>query len=111
MATIFVDQFSGLDYAHLPKTGTAEETIEGKEAFEWYAASHGVRVLHYRADHGVFADNNAVRSQRQTLSFCGVTAHHQNGVAKRRIHELENQARTMLIHANRRWPTAIDAPL
>ena len=30
----------------------------------------------------------AVRTSGQTITFCGVGAHHQNGVAKRRIQDL-----------------------
>jgi len=113
-ATVFVDQFSGLSFVHLQKTTSAEETIEGKSKFEAYASSNGVEVQHYHADNGVFADNKfrqAVITSRQTLSFCGVNAHFQNGMAERRIRELQDSARTMLIHANRRWPTAVDAHL
>jgi len=113
-ATVFVDQYSGLGFIHLQKTTSADETIEGKEKFEAYAASCGVNVSHYHADNGIFADNKfrqAVRDSQQTLSFCGVNAHFQNSVAERRIRELQDSARTMLIHANRRWPTAIDAHL
>ena len=40
---------------------------------------------------------------RSRLTFAGVNAHHQNGVAERRIRELQELARTMMIHANRRW--------
>ena len=40
-----------------------------------------------------------------------MNAHFQNGVAERRIRELQDHARTMLIQANRRWPTAIDTHL
>jgi hypothetical protein len=32
-------------------------------------------------------------------------------MAERRIRELRNHARTMLIHASRKWPAAIEAPL
>ena len=72
-------------------------------------------VLHYHADNGRFADNKfrqAVNQVRgQTLSFCGVNAHFQNGVAERRIRELQDHARTMLIHSSKRWPTAINTHL
>ena len=77
-----------------------------KEAFERYARSHGVHVTHYHADNGRFADNKwqkACTDNGQQLTFCGVNAHFQNGVAERRIRELQEQARTMmLIHANKR---------
>ena len=113
-ATVFVDHFSGLGYVHLQKTASGEETVEAKKRFEAFAASHGVRILHYHADNGIFADNEwrkAVADKAQTLSFCGVNAHFQNGRAERRIRELQDHARTMLIHASRRWPSAINAHL
>ena len=61
-------------------------------------------IQHYHADNGRFADNKfreAVAQKGQSLTFCGVNAHFQNGVAERRIRELQDHARTMLIHANR----------
>jgi hypothetical protein len=113
-ATVFVDHFSRLSFIHLQKTTSADETIEGKLKFEAYAASCGVKIKHYHADNGVFADNKfrkEIMDSRQTLSFCGVNAHFQNSVAERRIRQLQDLARTMLIHASRRWPTAIDSHL
>ena len=106
VATVFVDQYSRLSYTHLQTSTSATETIEGKLAFEQYAAHYGVRVKHYHADNGVFADKlfrQACKDRHQTLSFSGVNAHWMNGVAERRIRELQNTARTMLIHASRRW--------
>ena len=91
-----------------------EETVEAKEAFERYVRSHGVQVAQYHADNGVFADNKwrkACADNQQALSFCGVNAHFQNGLAERRIRELQEQARTMLIHANKRWPETVNAHL
>lgn len=114
VATVFVDQYSRLSYTHIQKGATAVETVEAKDAFERFASSHGVQVLHYHADNGIFADNlfrKAVADKHQTLSFCGVNAHWQNGIAERRIRELQDHARTMLVHANKRWPTAINAHL
>ena len=64
-ATIFIDHYSRLSYVHLQKTTSADETVLAKEAFEWYAAAHGVTVRHYHADNGRFTDKNfAPRSQR-----------------------------------------------
>jgi len=105
-ATVFVDHASRLSYVHLQHTTSAEETVAGKLAFERFAKSHGVQAIqHYHADNGIFADNlfkRAVAEGGQTLSFCGVNAHWQNGVAKRRIRELQDHARTMLLHAAHR---------
>ena len=53
-ATVYVDHFSKFSYLYLQKTGTAEETVEGKQAFERYAAENGVKIEHYHADNGIF---------------------------------------------------------
>ena len=42
----------------------------------------------------------------QKLTFC-VGAHHQNAVVERKNNELTNGARTVLLHAKRKWPKII----
>jgi Reverse transcriptase (RNA-dependent DNA polymerase) len=114
VATVFVDQYSDLSYVHLQPSTSAADTIQAKRAFELYASTHGVKILHYHADNGRFADNawrKDVRDNQQRLTFCGVNAHHQNGRAEKRIRDLQDMARTSLIHAQRRWPKAINAHL
>jgi hypothetical protein len=74
----------------------------------------GVRIQHYHADNGRFADNgfmNAVKKQQQTIYFCGVNAHFQNGIAVKRIIDLQEQARTMILHAKSRWPKGVSIHL
>jgi hypothetical protein len=44
-----------------------------------------------------------IESKGQTISFCGVGAHHQNGIAEKRIGDLQRRATTILLHAQRRW--------
>ena len=85
---VFIDHCSGLEYVHLQKSTTAIETVEVKDVFERCAASQGVYIHYYHAYNGRFADNlfrQAVARKSQTLSFCRVSAHFQNGVAERRI--------------------------
>ena len=113
-ATVYVDQFSRLGYVHLQRSSEAEETVQGKLAFERYMQSIGVSVQGYQADNGIFRANKwqaACREKNQSLSFTGVNAHHQNGHAERRIRELQDAARAMLIHANRRWPRCVTTNL
>jgi hypothetical protein len=89
--TVFVDHISDITYVHFQKTMNAAETIEAKEAFERWSASHGVKIKHYHADNGRFAENafmSHVAKSGQTISFCGVNAHFQNGKAERRIRTL-----------------------
>ena len=86
LATIYLDHFSDLSYAFLQEDATSKETLKGKLAFEQYARGLGVDVEHYHADNGRFADNsfiNNVKEQGQTITYCGVNAHHQNGKAEK----------------------------
>ena len=112
-ATVFVDHFSGLDYVHLQESSSAEDTIIAKQAFERFSKERGVTIHHYHCDNGVFASRAfraEVERSGQTITFCGVGAHHQNGVAERRIQDLSDSARAMLAHASHRNP-AITAHL
>jgi hypothetical protein len=112
--TIFVDHFTDLTYIHAQKSTTGQETLDAKHAFERFANSHGVTVKHYHADNGRFAEKlfiNDIEAKGQSISYCGVNAHFQNGIAEKRIRDLSDSARTMLIHASRQWPAAITAHL
>ena len=105
-ATVFVDQSSKVSYTHLQKTADAEETVEAKIEFESFMQSIGVSVRAYHADNGIFRANKWVESctkSNQRLTFAGVNAHHQNGVAEQRIRALQELVRTMMIHTNRKW--------
>jgi hypothetical protein len=45
------------------------------------------------------------------MSCFDVNEHFQNGIAERRIRDLQERARTMIIHAKNHWPEAIDTCL
>jgi hypothetical protein len=107
VSTIFVDHYSRLSYVHLQQSTSAEDTLQAKRAFEAYAMSHGVRVKHYHADNGRFIERafrEHCEEKQQTISFSGVNAHFQNALAEKRIRDLQDSARTMLVHAKHRWP-------
>ena len=113
-ATIFVDHYSRLRYVHLMHSLSSEEMMAAKRAFEIFANQHGVRILHYHADNGRFADNafkSACKQANQQLTFCGVNAHFQNGIAERSIRDLTENARKQLLHARQRWPDAVHLSL
>ena len=114
VVTVFVDHFSNLSYVHLQRNTSVEETLKAKEAFERYAAERGVTIRHYHADNGVFAARgwiDACKREGQGMTFAATNAHHQNGKAEVRIKHLQDLARTMLIHANKRWPEAVNSHL
>ena len=109
-ATVFIDQASRMGFVYLQKTCSAEESIEAKRAFEQYAANRGVRVQAYYADNGIFKAKKWIeecQKRKQNLTFAGVNAHHQNGIAEQRIRELQEMTRVMLIHASKRWPGVV----
>ena len=109
-ATVFVDHHSGMSFIHLQKSTNARETLEAKAAFEAWSNTFGVQIAHYHADNRRFAERAFLShcdSKGQTVSFAGVNAHHQNGVAEKRIRDLQDTARTMLVHAKKKWSKAV----
>ncbi len=113
-ACVFVDHFSDFSYVHLMKKQDGDETEAAKAAFESYAASNGINIKHYHSDNGIFAAaqwKSHCDENQQTTSFAGVNAHHQTGRVERKIRSLQEQARSMLIFAHHRWPSAITANL
>ena len=113
-ASVFVDHASDFTYVHMHQHLTTDETIDAKHAFEHLVEQLGVRVLHYHCDNGRFAVKafvDDVRAAHQTITFCGVGAHHENGVVERRIRDITENARTSLLRAAHRWPKAIAANL
>ena len=113
-ATVFIDHFSRLTFVYAHERITAADTVQAKLAFEAYAKSLGVIIRHYHADNGRFADKEfvlSVKEKQQTISYCGVNAHWQNGIAEKKIRDLQEAARTQIIHAKARWPKAIEPAL
>jgi len=109
-ATVFVDHFSDYVYIALMRDLTLDETLLAKTAFERHANEGGVSIASYRADNGRFADagfQKAIKEANQSITFCAVGAHHQNGIVERRIKELTLISRTLLLHAKRHWPDYI----
>jgi len=74
----------------------------------------GIDTKAYHADNGIFRANKWVilcEANKQRLTFAGVNSHHQNGIAERRIREIQELARTMMMHANHKLPSSITTNL
>ena len=109
--TTFVDHVSDYVYVHLMRDMTLDETLLAKQAWEKVIAQAGRTVKHYHADNGRFADNgfiDSVNASNQTITFCGVGAHHQNGIVENKNKILTQGARTLLLHGMRMWPQMVD---
>ena len=74
----------------------------------------GIDSKAYHAGNGCFAYKgfwDDCLSSNQTITFCGVGSHHQNGIAERKIKDITLGARTLLLHAKRMLPEYISTIL
>ena len=113
-ATIFVDHHSDYTYVHLMRDNFGASLLEAKSAFERLCGSFQVRVSAYHGDNGRYADaafRQDILDNNQSLTFCGVGSHHQNGIAERRIRFLTELARTSILAAQIKWPGIITTSL
>jgi GAG-pre-integrase domain len=88
VATIFVDHASDYTFLYLQNSTSSVHTLVAKKDFERHAASIGIKIQRYHADNGRFIDNiwmEHLREMNQSMSLCGVNAHHQNGKVEKRI--------------------------
>jgi hypothetical protein len=93
---------------------SAEATLEAKRDFEHKCAIRGVKVQRYHADNDRFAEKlfkDDCNAQGQHLTFCGVGAHHQNGIVEHKIKDITLATRTILLYAMRYWPEYITTML
>ena len=64
--TMLVDQYSHYTYVYLQWSITSTETIQAKHSFERLAEDMGIRIHHYHANNGWFADKGFIQDcQRQ----------------------------------------------
>ena len=111
---IFVDSMSSLVHVEHQLGFLAPETIRAKQNFEKMALDHGVLINEYRADNGTFKANEFVahvREHSQKLSYCGVNAHHKNGVAERAVRTVSECARALMLYAACHWDSEVTSDL
>ena len=76
-----------------------------KKKFEGYVGKHAVKIHHYHCNNTRFADNmfkqDAIH-QCLNISYCDVNVQLQNGISKKRIKDIQDQARKPIIHTKMR---------
>ena len=103
-----------MGYVHLQETLTANDTLQAKQALERHCESFRIKVRQYHADNGYFAKRafiEVIQQQGQTITYCRVNAHFQNGIVEKRIRDLQDTAQTIMLHATARWPQAMSPHL
>ena len=117
---IIVDLMSSFLHVEHQLGFSGSETIKENHNFEKLALDYGVLVNSYKADNGVFKDNQFVshiREHNYKLSYCGVNAHHKNGATEHAIRKVFECARALILHVvlywehrviSEMWPTAVD---
>ena len=100
---IFVDHMSG--YIHVePQLGfSTSESIRAVITFEKLCLDNGTLIQKFLADNGAFKAKdfvNHIRNNNQRIQYCGVNAHHQNGIAERNIRTVSDMSRAMMLHAS-----------
>ena len=106
--TIYYDHYSSFIHIECQVSLKSGETIKGKHRFQSWAKRKGVILRHFRADNHPFnskefQDDFALFDQ--DITFSGVGAHHQNGVAERAIQTVTYWARAMMMHQLHHWPS------
>ena len=108
---IFVDHMSGYIHVEEQLGFSASESIRAKQTFEKFALDHGIIIHNYLGDNGIFKSKEFVKhlnEHNQKVSYCGVNAHHKNGIAERNIRTISDCARALLLHAALHWK---DSPI
>jgi hypothetical protein len=101
--TIFRDAASKYIHVQNQVSLGVGETVNAKMKFEdWFWETPRACVRHYHSDNGVFmADQfcDSCEADKQTQSFSGVGAQHQNAEAERALQTAMYMARSFMIHA------------
>ncbi len=118
-ATVFADHYLDHTYIYLMQDFMLAEMLLAKHAYEKFLASLGIDSKVYHADNGRFADKgfwDDCTLSNQTITFCCVGSHHQNGIVEQKIKDITLSRHTLLLHAKRMlleyistilWPFAI----
>ena len=67
-------------------------------------------MQHYLCENGSFADKafiDDVTKKCQTISYCAAYAHFYKWKAEKTIQDVQDVAKTTLLHAKARWPDAV----
>ena len=109
--TLFVDLATDYTYVHLLRSLELHKNMGAKKAFEKLVSRSVNTVKIYHTDNRSYDENGfmaSLNANNQTITFCGVGAHHKNGIFERRIWTVTKISRTIPFYAQRYWPECVD---
>lgn len=112
--TLFVDHISKKIFAEFQQTTSSNETLISKQNMEREAFNEGIKIKSFHTDNGVFKSQqfrDNLNELQQNITFSGVGAHHQNGIAERHIRIVIEQSLTQLLHARQQWKSTLNIEL
>ena len=75
---------------------------------------HGITISEYTGDNGIYQSKlfkSFCDALNQKITYCGINAHHQNGITECNIQTITECTHTMLILAMTEWPDVITTEL
>eukprot|EP00957_Ditylum_brightwellii_P104387 7950359-Ditylum_brightwellii.AAC.1 len=109
-----VDRASNFSYFHMIWGTTVAETIETKGAYERILREYDHKVEAHYGDNNRFDSEefqHACKFTRQKFTYCGMSDHHQNGMAELMNKNLLHSCKTDLLHAKRKFPGVIPSTI
>ena len=108
-----MDNCLDLKYIHFMTAVTSAETLYTNEYFECFCHQHDVFMEHYHCDKGHFADKAIIDdvTKGQIIGYCAAYAYFQSGKAEKAIWDVQDMARTILLHAKAKWLDAVHLSL
>ncbi len=83
------------------ETKWTEELVCSKLEFEDFTAKYNVKIKNIRANNGIYTAKlfqESFLKKQQSLTFCAVSAHWQNGIAEWFIGSNTQNTRTILLY-------------
>ena len=112
--SLFVDSTSKKKICEFQHSTGAEENTLSKQNMERECKIFDVNIKAFGGDNCVYKADELraeLRNNDQHITYCGVGAHHQNGVAERYIRTMVEKTRTVLLNAHAIWPSFIEMEL